>query len=358
MIEARTAPADGAAFFDRLGETFDAAARAADGPIDRFFRIAGETIRLRFAGPGLVPSLARALSHVRSQPVPIPPLTVRLWDSESTDTSMPAPPWQLEAYRELGRIDGFFADGLYTMFSWGSNSLSMLDLARGEALYWVKRVGRIPYFETAAPHRTILHLWLEARRLQLVHGAAVGTDDGCVLLAGRAGAGKSSATLACLSSRLRLLADDYCVVAPGSPPTLHTLYSSAKTNADTIGRLPFLGPLISNPERPRSEKALFFLHETMPEQLLASAPLRAIIVPRVTGGPHSALRAASPGTALAAMAPSTILQLPGADDGTLRRLATLVRSVPCHVLEAGTDAAEVPELLLGLLERDPGAVPR
>lgn len=351
-------PADAAAFFDRLGETFDTAARGAGRPVDHFFRIAGETIRLRFAGPALLTTLTRALSHLRSEPVSGPALTVRLWDSESTDTPMEPPPWQVEAYRELGRIDGFFAGGFYTMFSWGSNSLSMLDTARGEALYWVKRVGRIPYFETAAPHRTILHLWLEARGLQLVHGAAVGTDDGCVLLAGRAGAGKSSATLACLSSRLRLLADDYCVVAPGSPPTVHTLYSSAKTNGDTIGRLPFLGPLITNPERPRSEKALYFLHESLPEKLLAQAPLRAIIVPRVTGERRSALRDASPGTALAAMAPSTILQLPGADDGTLRRLATLVRSVPCHVLEAGTETAEVPELVLGLLERHAGAVPR
>ena len=194
-------------------------------------------MRLRFAGPALVSRLVPALAHVATAPVPDPALTIRLWDSHSTGTTMPRPPWGILEHREQGKIRGFFGDRLYTVFEGGAKFLSVLDVARDRGMYWVRRPEHVESADTGSPLRTLLHLWLREHDVQLVHGGAVGSADGCVLIVGSGGAGKSSAALACLPSELGLLADDYCLMRPGDSPTIFTLYSSAKTNSDTLARL-------------------------------------------------------------------------------------------------------------------------
>jgi hypothetical protein len=349
--ESERASRDRERFLDELDVTATRAADAVGGFVDLCVRLAGQDLRLRFAGPALVARLAPALEHVRTESIGNAALTVKLWDSASTQIPMPSPPWKPDDYREHGKLRGFFGDQLYSVFQWGSNSLSILDAPRDRAFYWVKTAGQVAYFEMAAPLRTILHLWLRERGIQLVHASAVGTGEGCLLLIGPAGAGKSSATLACINSNLGILADDYCLVGPGPRPTVHTVYSAAKLHADALKRMPMLASMVANPQRPPWEKALLFLHQHCPEKLIARAPLRGILLPRVSGEPSSRLVPASPAAALSAIAPSTLLQLPGASQQTLARLADMVRSVPCHHLEAGGDPDGVASTIESLLRR-------
>src|SRR5262249_31012879 len=229
------------------------------------------------------------------------------------------------------------------------NALSMLDTTANRALFWVRSSHEMPYFERAAPLRTILHLWFGRRGLQLTHAAAVGTESGGVILVGKAGAGKSTTALACLESGLGYAADDYCLIAPGARPTVHSIYGSAKTTADALARLPFLGSLVSNPRRPAHEKALHFLHERFAARLLPSFPLKAVLVPRVAAGAPAALKPVPAAEALLALAPSTILQLPGAGADALRAIGDVVRRVPCYRLDLGLDLARVPSMIAGLL---------
>ena len=51
----------------------------------------------------------------------------------------------------------------------------------------------------------------------------------------------------------------------------------------------------------------------------------------------------SAAVALAALAPSTIFQLPGEPGAELSAMAELVRTVPVFVLQLGTDFAQIPE---------------
>jgi hypothetical protein len=44
-----------------------------------------------------------------------------------------------------------------------------------------------------------------------------------------------------------------------------------------------------------------------------------------------------------------MLQLPGSGEATLRRLGEIVRAVPCHRLEVGTDPGGVADTLAALL---------
>lgn len=338
------------AFFAELRDTWALAAGRAGGVEKRSYRLGDDRLELRFAGDALVAPLTRALAHLAAADEPVDSLVVYACESETTETPMPRPPWGAEDYREYGKIRGHFGERFQSVFQWSSRSLVMLDVERGEAVYWVKSARQIPYFEMAAPLRLLLHGWLGHRGIELVHAAAVGSGDGCVLFVGKAGSGKSWATLASAAGGLRLLADDYCLVSPGSPAHVVSVYSAAKTNADALERLPFLRAMVGNPVRPEDDKAVYFLQEHVPEWLLREADLRAVLVPQLGNGRTTTLRPAPASAALAALAPSTILQLPAAGAATLRRLAEIVRAVPCHHLELGTDLETIPAAIAPLLE--------
>src|SRR4051794_35230087 len=72
-----------------FAERFDAAS-ATRGSVERWYRIAGRGVRLRFAGAALVGDMTRALAHLAVDPMGDADLTVSVWDSDSTD--VPPPP--------------------------------------------------------------------------------------------------------------------------------------------------------------------------------------------------------------------------------------------------------------------------
>lgn len=341
------------AYLAELREAADAAERAAGGMLRRDVDIAGRTVSVRAASEPLLEALTDAFAHAPAGPGAVPELTIRAWDRAATGVTLPAPPWGSDDFRGAGGVRAFSAAGLHVLFQEFSNTVSVLDPAGGEAMFWVADAAALPFYERAAPLCKLLHLWLAERDLHLAHAAAVAGPSGCVLLVGPAGAGKSTAALACLGARgLRHLADDYCVAErrPGAPPLIHPLFSSVKATDDTVERLAINSALIANPDRIATDKALIFLGIDRPGELAAAAPLRAIVIPHVRGGLDSRLVPANGGLALAALAPSTMLQLPGTGAATMGAIAEVARAVPCHRLEAGTDpggiAAAISELLV------------
>jgi len=235
-LEAQAEQPSATAFFGELSETWRQAAENAERVECRSYSVGGHALELRFAGDPLVAPLTRALAHLPRPTSTGKPLVVYAWESKTTGTAMPRPPWGAEDYLEHGKIRGFFDDRLQCVFQWGSHSLVMLDLERNEALYWVAAADQIPFFEMAAPLRLVLHGWLARLGSELVHAAAVGASGKCVLLVGKTGSGKSWTTLAATRCGLKMLADDYCVLAAGSPPRIGSVYNSGKAHADALSR--------------------------------------------------------------------------------------------------------------------------
>lgn len=238
------------------------------------------------------------------------------------------------------------------MYFYMGDNVLMMDSKSALAIFWIRDARQLPYYESGAPLRTLLHWWLSNHGRQFVHAAAVGTAKAGVLLAGKGGSGKSTTVLACLDSPLVYASDDYCLLTTEPAPYVYSLYSSAKLDADNIHRLPHLASAISNADRLDTEKALLFLHEHCPEKIVSGFPVRAILLPRVTGRPGTTLTPASPITALKALAPSTLFQLPGAGHSAFQVMSKFVKQVPCYHLELGTDLAQIPEVILGLLSKD------
>jgi len=323
------------------------------GAIDVDVRIAGRVVRLSFAGDALVAHLTGAFRHVTLPASEVglvePDLVLRVWDSRSTGTPLPPPPWSWDRYCTRGDIDGFNTATVHTAYA---GALNVFDRSTGDASWWVPDAAAIGAHEPGAPLRILLHWWLTARGLQLVHGAAVGPPTGGgVLLAGAGGSGKSSTALTCLRRGWSYVADDYGVVDPGDdPPSAHTLYATGKADAAARARM---GGFTTTDEIPLGNrgKSILFLSPDYDDHLVESLPIDAILLPRVGAGDASVLRPAGPLETTRALADSTLHQLPGAGDEAWHRLAALARAVPSFHLELGRDATAIPETIETAISR-------
>jgi hypothetical protein len=83
--------------------------------------------------------------------------------------------------------------------------------------------------------------------------------------------------------------------------------------------------------------------------LIRGFPIRAVLVPKITGG-TSRLVPISGGAALAALAPSSILQLHAVHGDPLGAMARIVSNAHTFRLELGNDMEHLPSLVHRALE--------
>jgi hypothetical protein len=325
---------------DSLQEDFERAAEAAGGVAELRLAVAGKPVRIRFAGARAAEALSPAFAHLETREDEPPALTLHVWDSGTR---------RAEA---TGAGASYYSeqDGVRALHQ-PSDVLSVLTADADTGWFWMPDANGLPYWDYTAPFRHLLSWWLDAQGLRQVHGGAVGTEDGGVLVVGPGGSGKSTTALSTLlDERLRYAGDDYVAVGSAHAPVVHSIYCSGKVHQEDLHRLPHLEPALADGIRP-DEKAVFYVEQAFPGRSIAGFPLRAIVVPRVTD--RRAARAV-PGTraeALAALAPSTIFQLHPPARDALAWMAGLVRSVPTFVLELGSDVETLPAALLRILER-------
>jgi hypothetical protein len=254
----------------------------------------------------------------------------------------------------LGFTDATFRSALE---GYDTDILNLLDVERGLGILWVPDWRALPWHESGAPLRTLLSWWFESRGRLLVHGGAVGRPGGGVLLAGRGGAGKSTAALACIGSDLRYAGDDYSLVQvdAGEQPTLSSLYNTAKVKGRAdLARFPWMTARVVNADRLESEaqKPMLFVHEHQPGALIDGFPLKAIVLPRfIPDLDAPKVIPVTPESALKAMAASTIPQLTGSGSVALRTLSQLTRQVPCYLFGTTTDLDQIAPTLSDLLHQ-------
>lgn len=364
MLPTETDALEPTACFDLMLAGFVRAAGSPEGTIERHYRFGPCTARLRFAGPSLLDAFGPAIDHLLVDDDAPVDVSIDLWDS--TSTGAPLSPlieylrqrigydhYQfLTPRHEILRIDNERVPA--TLDQW-SGALSVYDRIASHGVYWVDSADDVPYFERAAPLRTMLSWALSDRGLQSVHAAAVGSADGGVLLAGRGGSGKSSTALRCLESGMGHLADDYCLVgvddADGTVAA-HSLYAVAKLDgvAD-LQRMPTFLPHIANPQAAGDQKLLMYLADGFGDRLVRSFPVRAVLVPRVTDADDTSLEPIGAAAALRALGPTTLLQRPGAGEEALRAMSAVVRGVPCFELRLGRISEQIPRVIGDLLSR-------
>ena len=347
------------ACFDLMVAGFDRAAQQVEQVIERRYRFGDRVVALRFAGPALLDALGRSIAHLEIDDPRPADATIDLWDTESTGA--PLSPLIIFMRSRIAydhfqfltsrhEIKGISNGRVPATLDHWSKAFSLYDRERSHGVYWVESAAHIPYFERAAPLRTMLSWALAEFGLQSVHAAGVGGPDGGVLLAGAGGSGKSSTALRCLEAGMGHLADDYCLIGAHTPAEAFSMYSVAKLDgvAD-LQRMPSFLPHIVNPEAAGSEKLMMYLADSFAPQLVLSMPVRAVLVPRVTTRADSSLDPISAAAALRALGPTTLLQRPGAGADAMAAMSSFVRSVPCFELRLGSRSEEIPRVIAGLL---------
>jgi hypothetical protein len=342
-------PAHREAEFEAFLRGFQAA-RAAAGGADRFFALGGFMVKISFAGEPLERQMTPALAHTEVPPAD-PDLTVFAWDTESTGVCLPAAAGALEDHLSNALPGAVPAGPILSGYLRPDSGLSMLDTGTSRAVYWVPDAARIPPWDFGGPFRGILSWWLGMHGRQFLHAAAVGTREAGVVIAGKSGSGKSTTAVACLQAGLAYAGEDYCLLQAQPGPRAYTVYCSAKLTSQSLGLLPAGLPAGARVEEQAFDKEMFLLDGPYGEHIVDSFPVVAVLLPRIVDRVEPALLPAGRAAALAGLAPSTLLQLPGDRSGAFRELAAVVEQVPAFTLELGRDPSLVAPLILALLDR-------
>lgn len=316
--------------------------------VERFFAVANCVLSLRFAEDSLARSFTPALAHLEVSPVSSPDAVFHIWDSESTGTDMLPPPCSRGCFTSRGDIWTMASPRYKSAYLWSEYALNLFDNVTATGMYWTPAATTLPYWATASPLRCLFHWWAESKGCQLVHAAAVGHEDGALLITGKGGLGKSTTALACLGNGLAYIGDDYVLVQLDPVPTVHSLYCTAKLNQDQMARFPGLADLATRCGS-EDDKAVMYLYPRMKGQITRSLPLQAIATPRIGNRPQTALGTISRAAMRHATGFTTMSQLPHAGQSTYQFVDRLVASLPAFELALGSDLDAIPAVIVELL---------
>jgi hypothetical protein len=323
------------------------------------YTFAGQHVQIRIIGQELAKQISLPFSHllVRKSDVTRPRLRIDLWDESETAISRPVGSAGLRD--EIPRSEGFRE---YCLLM-GSRDNRFIGCQRSQMLTWSDRVAqhitgcattRAPCSvdQRGKPLHLPLLLWHSDQDAEVIHAGLVSKDGHGALFAGQENTGKTTAALACLSAGFDYLGDDYIGLQtlPYGSFVGHSLYGSTWLAVDHMARFPYLIPHAIRGKRPDESKALVQLAQVFPSQLAQSAPICAVVLPRVSDDGRTQICVASKRDALLALAPSSILLLPISKAQTLNTLGQLIESVPCYWLEMGQDLDTIPRCVEGILD--------
>jgi hypothetical protein len=327
-------------FVNRLVEV--ARAAAADGPARTLtLRPAGVPVCVHLAGAELIDRLAPGMLEASIEGGEAPAIDLWAFDAAGTGRAAPPPPWGPQDYLQREEIVGWTRPPHVASYSTDYATLSVADTAAGLGVQWLRDASAMAPWEGGAPLRSILRWTLERHGVHLIHAAAVGSGADGVLLLGSGGAGKSTTALACLQAGMALVADDYTLVRPGSPPTAHPAFAIAKAAPTSLA-------LLGNDLHTRAVGARVDwrgkLRLPIADVVCPSLALRAVVLPRVAR--HTGTPVLFNGReALRSVAVSTLLQLPGDSATTLSVLRELLMTLPVYALDVGPDVDAIPEAI-------------
>lgn len=321
----------------------DAMAARIEAVSEHHCTVAGIGIRLRIAGRRLAEEITPPFDHLRSgAPAGKPGLTIDVWDQEETGVEgIPG-----------GTHDGEEAFSVLTASSEGRyvaeerhDRMSWLDRRAGHVVGYMGSADRLYVHERARPFQRLLSVWFNDRKIQLIHSGLVSWEGRGVLFVGMGGAGKTTSSISCLLDGFGYLGDDFLGLeeTPDGSFTGYGIYASCLLTPEHLTQFPDLMPHAGAANHAHEDKSFVYLSRLFPERMEQSIAIGVLALPRVVDADETSFRPASKGEALLALAPTSVMFLPGANVRSLDKLARLVERVPCYWLELGRDINHIPD---------------
>ncbi len=322
------------------GAAFDAAATGGD-VLRLTIDFAGQALAMRIAGRSAQQAIVPALEHLRTETDSARAgLAIDVWDERETGVRFPAPALGGGDALRNGRIESGDRDD--ALLGYREHPGTAFRLASRHGWFAFFDADAIPWYERAAPMRDLLNAILMRRGAHIAHTAAVATDGGAALLVGEGGAGKSTTALECLRAGMDYLGDDWCGVESGAQPVVYSLFNSAKLRPDAVEHFREFQPVIHNRDRLEEEKATAYLHRWLPDRLRRSAPVRCILLPRVTQAADTTVEPATARECRDALLPVTLRSTPGCGAASIPLLVGIAHCAPVLRLNLGSDRSSIP----------------
>lgn len=317
--------------------------------------LAGQPVRMRIVGLKFAASMHLPFAHLRAEDphLPVPGLTVELWDQSETNVSCQIGLTRddLDLHPNLMRP----ADGRYASYQL-QHSLVCLDRGSGFMVGYTSNAEELSLYERGRPLHVLLSLWLKSRDMPVIHAGLVSKNGRGVLLAGPGGSGKSTSAITCACAGFSYLSEDIIGLQSSDGVFVgHSLYNSTFIEPDHLERFPLLGPHAITGKYPLEKKRLVLLSQIASLRFECACRIHAIVLPRVVHRRESHFRRASKGEALLTLAPSSLLvgERSYGLEG-FNKLAKLVEQVPCYWLELGSVLDEIPCVLEEMLSEVTG----
>ena len=339
------APAASEQFAAATFDAFAAGFAASELRSEEHWCLAGRLVHARYVAPDLAARFHPTLAHLECDAGPRNhvDLDIGCWDRALTDVAVPPPPWGLDDYLPENRIRGHVDGRIRAAFDPTARILSLYDRERRQAVLHAASSDTVPDWMDRAPFRTILTWWAADRGFAMMHASSVAWADGAVILAGGSGAGKSTTALTCLAAGLDLLGDDACLVGLDPAPHVWSVYKRAKLEPDAARWLPSLDALAVV----RTEEQT---HIDPGEHHRNDAPLRAVLLPQVTGERATRAVPIARAAAMRVLGTTTLVEGGGIARDALTTLTALARDVPCLRLELGSDLDGVADAVRTVIE--------
>lgn len=324
----------------KLGDTFKSVSgKSSNSIVEMDYRIAGFPVRLRIVGEELAADIDRALCHLRVPDGVDPALTAEVWDEESAGPAFWTRwPEEVDFYGNVA----VSPDTRYVLHQ-RESAVMLLDRKANHITGCVRSRSMLFLDERARPFHRLLSIWLDDQDVQFIHAALAIAEDQGMLFVGSGGSGKSTSSVASFLEGFEFLSDDFVALAKSEDGGLtgHSLYATCLIANDHISRFPALAAIAHKPNHAVEHKSVAYLSDHPGGRFAAETPISAVVLPRVVDQPRTTYRPAKPMEAMLALAPSSIIILPGAGSRSLDKLGDLVTTVPAFWLELGHDVGEI-----------------
>jgi hypothetical protein len=232
------------------------------------------------------------------------------------------------------------------------HSLAMMDRQEARIVAWFPSVEQLYIDERARPLQRLIAIWLADVGVQRIHAGLVASRGSGALFVGQSGSGKSTSSIACLLDGFSYLGDD-CVGLSTEPDGCflgHGIYGSGLITPGHMARFPELASFCSPGNHSEEDKQVVSFTGMAEGRLERSVSIGVLILPRVVNAVDTTARRARASEAMLALAPSSMLYVPGGQRRSIDHLGRLVEQVPAYILELGSDVRQISRRVDELLE--------